>query len=220
MAIANIRAKTDDAELVERRRAQFVTAAIDLFGERGYHATTIRDIAECAQVSIGLIYHYFEDKEDLLFLALVEVLDSYQRQIPSALEGIKEPIARFSAAVRAYCHVNDVAADATVLAYRETKSLSRQRRDLIKQKECDTNELISACIRDCIAAKLFHAAVDIELLTYQIVMFSHAWALKAWQFRPRMTVDNYVDRGLRLMLHAVVTPAGARRLAALERRGR
>jgi hypothetical protein len=62
-----------------------------------------------------------------------------------------------------------------VLAYRETKSLSKAWRNLIKQKECKINELIAACIRDGIAA--------VELFTYQIVMFCHAWALKGWQFR-------------------------------------
>src|SRR5450432_4172056 len=119
MVAIEIKAKTEDLELLERRRAQFVAAAIELFGKHGYHATTIRDIAERTGVSIGLVYHYFEDKEDLLFLALVEVLDSYRRQIPLALEGIKDPLARFCAAVRAYCQVNDATVDATVLAYRE-----------------------------------------------------------------------------------------------------
>jgi AcrR family transcriptional regulator len=218
MVAIGTRVKADDMKLIERRRAQFVAAAIDLFGERGYHATTIRDIGERAGVSIGLVYHYFKDKEDLLFEALVEVLDSYQRQIPLALAGVKDPMARFCAAVRAYCLVNDAAVDATVLAYRETKSLGKARRNLIKKKECETNELIAACIGDCIAAKLFDRRTDVELLIYQIVMFCHAWALKAWQFRGRMKVDEYVDRGLRLMLREVVTPAGRRRLTALSKR--
>ena len=214
MVAIESKAKSDDQDLLERRRAQFVAAAIELFGERGYHATTIRDIAEHTGVSIGLVYHYFEDKEDLLFLALVEVLDSYRRQIPLSLEGIKDPLPRFCAAVRAYCLVNDATVDATVLSYRETKSLSKERRNLIKQKERETNELISACIRDCIAAKLFDRNFDVELMTYQIVMFCHTWALKAWYFRGRMTVEDYIERGLHLMLNGIVTPAGRRRLTA------
>jgi TetR/AcrR family transcriptional regulator, cholesterol catabolism regulator len=217
-AVAKIRAKTENRELVADRRAQFVAAAIKLFGERGYHSTTIRDIAERAGVSIGLLYHYFEQKEDLLFMALIEVLESYRRQIPLALEGVKDPLGRFCAAVRAYCRVNDATVDATVLAYRETKSLGRQRRELIKQMERETNELIAACIKDCIVAKVFHPKVDIELFTYQIVMFSHAWALKAWQFRRRMTVNEYVDRGLKLMLYPVVTSAGRRQAVVLWKR--
>lgn len=204
-----VKSKVVVRELIEMRRGQIITAAIELFGKRGYHVTTIRDIAKRADVSIGLIYQYVSDKEDVLFLALIEVLDSYQRAIPTALTGFDTPLERFCAAVRAYCRVNDEKGDATVLAYRETKSLRKQRRDLIKEKEIESNDLIAACIKDCIVAGLF-AKIDVELFTYQIVMFCHAWALKAWRFRRRMSVDQYVRRGLKLMLGPVLTAKGER----------
>jgi AcrR family transcriptional regulator len=202
-----VKSKVEVPALIEKRRGQIIKAAIDLFGKRGYHVTTIRDIAKRAHVSIGLIYQYVSDKEDVLFLALSEVLDGYQRAIPAALIGVEEPLARFCAAVRAYCRVNDDKADATVLAYRETMSLRKELRDLIKEKEVETNRLIEACISDCIRAGLFEK-VDVELFTYQIVMFSHAWALKAWRFRRLMTLDQYVRRGLDLMLGPVLTKRG------------
>lgn len=208
--VAIVKSKVEVPELVEKRRAQFIDAAINLFGKHGYHVTTIREIAEAAGVSIGLIYQYVQDKEDILFLALVEVLDSYKRQIPLALEGIEHPVERLGAAVHAYCRVNDANVNATVLAYRETKSLRKERRALIQQKELETNALITECINDCIEAGFFEPDVDVELLTYQIVMFSHAWALKAWRFRAMMSVDEYVDRGLNLMLHSVLSAKGKR----------
>jgi len=209
-----VKSKVAVPELIEKRRAQIIKAAIDQFGKRGYHVTTIRDIAKRANVSIGLIYQYVSDKEDVLLLALAEVLDSYQRAIPAALEGVEEPLARFCAAVRAYCTVNDEKGDATVLAYRETKSLRKPRRDLIIQKELETNQLIAACIEDCIKAGLF-GKIDVELFTYQIVMFSHSWALKAWRFRKLMSLDQYIRRGLKLMLGPVLTGEGERVFARL-----
>jgi len=209
-----VKSKVEVPELIEKRRGQIIKAAIELFGKRGYHVTTIRDIANRASVSIGTIYQYVSDKEDVLFLALIEVLDGYQRRIPAALEGISEPLERFGAAVRAYCAVNDEKVDATVLAYRETKSLRKVRRNLIKQKELDTNALITACIEDCIKAGLFEP-IDVELFTYQIVMFSHAWALKAWRFRALMSLDQYVARGLDLMLKPVLTKRGKRAFSQL-----
>jgi len=205
-----IKSKVDDPELVQRRRQQLTAAAIELFSERGYHTTTIRDVAERANVSIGLIYQYVEDKEDLLYLALAQVLDSYKARIPEALAGVTEPLDRFCTAVRTYCRVNGESVAATVLAYRETKSLRKERRNLIKQTEVETNELIAACIRDCVEAGLFEE-VDVELFVHQIVMFSHGWALKAWRFAREMDVDEYVDRGLALMLRQVLTARGERR---------
>lgn len=209
-----VKSKVEVPALIEKRRGQIIKAAIELFGKRGYHVTTIRDIAKRANVSIGLIYQYVSDKEDVLFLALIEVLDSYARCIPEALEGLNDPLERFCAAVRAYCVVNGERVDATVLAYRETKSLRKDRRNSIKQKEVETNRLVAACIEDCIEADLFER-IDVELFTYQIVMFSHAWALKAWRFRKLMTLDDYVARGLELMLNPVLTTRGKKAFASL-----
>jgi AcrR family transcriptional regulator len=210
MAAAHVRSKVEVPELVEQRRAQIVAAAIELFGRQGYHVTTIREVAQKAQVSVGLIYQYVEDKEDVLFLALVEVLDSYMRELPAALAALSDPLERFCAAVRAYCAVIDRRIDATVLAYVETKSLRRERRDLIKLKEVQTNALIAQCIDHCIRTGTFEP-IDVELLTHQIVMFCHAWALKAWRFRSRMSLDDYVERGLALMMNPVLTRDGQRR---------
>ncbi len=213
-----IKTTVEDTALVERRRAQLTQAAIACFSERGYHPSTIRDVAERADVSIGLIYQYVGDKEDLLFMALQEVLDTYMRQIPLALTGITEPLQRFCAAVRAYCRVNGASVEATVLAYRETKSLGKQRRIAIMRKELATNGLIAACVRDCIDAGLFETS-DVDMFVYQIVMFCHTWALKAWHFARDMDVDAYVERGLRLMLRGVLTRAGARRMQSLSAAG-
>ncbi len=41
-------------------------AAVRTFAEKGYHATRVGDIAEEAKVAYGLVYHYFESKEDVL----------------------------------------------------------------------------------------------------------------------------------------------------------
>lgn len=204
-----VRNKVNDTALVVKRRSQILGAAIQLFGKRGYHATTIREIAERAGVSTGLVYQYFGEKEDVLFLALQTVLDSYKERIPPATAGILDPLERFRAAVHAYCRIIDANIDATVLAYRETKSVSPARRNVIKQKETETNALIENCVRDCVKAGLFEN-VDAELLTYHIVMFAHAWALKAWHFRGKMTVEQYVDRNLALLLNPILTERGRR----------
>lgn len=50
----------------ESSRAVILQAALDLFQERGYEATTMRAIAERAGVSLGSSYHYFPSKEHLV----------------------------------------------------------------------------------------------------------------------------------------------------------
>ncbi|MDZ8055626.1 MAG: TetR/AcrR family transcriptional regulator [Aulosira sp. ZfuVER01] len=63
------------AENERIRRAtseQILKAAMDLFLDKGYHATSIDDVAKKAKISKGLLYHYFKGKEDL-FAAMVDV---------------------------------------------------------------------------------------------------------------------------------------------------
>ena len=49
----------------ERSRGLILEAALRLFSQRGYGATSIRDIAEAAGVSTGNVYHQFPDKETI-----------------------------------------------------------------------------------------------------------------------------------------------------------
>jgi len=50
----------------ERTKAQILEAALALFFERGYEATTMRAVAERADVAVGNAYYYFESKEHLV----------------------------------------------------------------------------------------------------------------------------------------------------------
>ena len=51
--------------LVGKRRSQIMTAALDLFLEKGYHATTIRDIARRSGVNQGSLYDYVQNTASL-----------------------------------------------------------------------------------------------------------------------------------------------------------
>ena len=55
--------------------------------------------------------------------------------VPAALAGVTDPLERCWVAVDAYCRVVDSRRDATLLAYRSTKSLPPSRRELIKNAE-------------------------------------------------------------------------------------
>jgi AcrR family transcriptional regulator len=198
---------TADAGLVKQRRAQIVAGAVQLFSEQGYYKTTVQDVARHVGVSPGLIYQYVSDKEELLLLSILDVLDSYAREIPAAIAGLADPLRQYCATFKAYCRVVDSRCAATVLAYRSTKSLSHERRKSVMAAERNTNKMIADCIQSCIEAGVFRK-VDSELATYQLVMYAHAWALKHWQLSRRYDIETYIKEGLDYSLHALLTDAG------------
>ncbi|NKE68885.1 TetR/AcrR family transcriptional regulator [Ramlibacter sp. RBP-2] len=209
-----VKSQTEDAELIRLRRGQIVQAAVKLFSERGFYRTTVQQVAEKAHISAGLIYHYARTKEDILLLALVSVLEGYKNELPNAMGQFEDPLERLHAGVRAYCGVVDHRREATVLAYRSTKSLPGRQREAIKQLEVETNRLIEACLEECIAVGYFRD-VNVQLTAYHFVTFAHTWALKYWRLASITTLDDYFREGFDFFVRGLVTPKGWRRYLKL-----
>jgi AcrR family transcriptional regulator len=72
-------------------RDHLIATAARMIGERGSAGLAVRDIAREAQVADGVLYNYFEDKEDLLAHALLAhvgfVMNSMPRMLPPAGTG-------------------------------------------------------------------------------------------------------------------------------------
>lgn len=202
-----VKSQVTDEKLVMKRREQIVAAAIELFSEQGYYRTSIQDIARKAGVSIGLIYQYAPTKEDVLLLSLLTVLESYREEIPQSVKPTDAPLEALWSTLATYCRIIDRRRSATVLAYRSTKSLPSAQREHIKQLEIETNEYVAERLRDCIDAGLFRE-LNVNLVTYQLVLHAHTWALKYWRLSTMVTIDEYIEQGFDFFVHAMATPKG------------
>ncbi len=67
------------APTFDQQRDAIHAAAAQLFSERGYAAASIADLARACGVSKGLLYHYFRDKEHLLFAIADRHIDRLQQ---------------------------------------------------------------------------------------------------------------------------------------------
>lgn len=67
-----------------RRRTEILHAALRAFGERGYHATTLGHIAERIGVQKTALYHYFPDKEAILYACHRESVNEVGRLLDAA----------------------------------------------------------------------------------------------------------------------------------------
>jgi AcrR family transcriptional regulator len=75
---------TFQAQVAALRRTQILDAAAQVFAVRGFHRTTVRDVAKAAGVADGTIYNYFENKTALLLGILDRLNDAERRAIESA----------------------------------------------------------------------------------------------------------------------------------------
>lgn len=81
------------------RRQTLLEAAIRLFGEDGYHRTTVPRIVAAAESSTGSFYFYFANKEEIFTAALTAVGDDLSSDLNEVMSGKTEPRARMRAAV-------------------------------------------------------------------------------------------------------------------------
>ena len=75
-------------------------AAIELFAELGYHATSMRAIAAAAGVQPAAIYHWYPSKEAILVQFQDEFMDRLTEDVAAAVERHSDPAIRLAAAVR------------------------------------------------------------------------------------------------------------------------
>lgn len=200
-------ATKEPRKLNERRRDQIVRAAVRLFSDDGYYPTTIEDVANEVEVSKGLIYLYFKDKNDLLFYALRFVLERYATEVLPQLRRTQNPLVALRAALRAYCRlVNDYRFE-TELAYRATKDLPRKQRLHIKVEETKIWRVFRNYLEACIH-RGFMVPVNLDIMAYQYIMLAHQWALKNWAFRDKYAFEDYLADGEKILIDNFLTPEG------------
>jgi AcrR family transcriptional regulator len=78
----------------ETTRLAIENAAIDLFMEQGYHATSMRQIAERAGLALGGIYNHFASKDEI-FEAIIVDMHPYKRVLPLVMEAEGETAEEF-----------------------------------------------------------------------------------------------------------------------------
>lgn len=192
----------DNADLVERRRALILEEATRFFGQKGYHETTIRDIAKAAGVSTGLVYSYVKNKEDVLFLIIAHALETYRREMTAALDGVKDPVNRFKIAFRTYCNGVISHRYATLLAFRNVVSLPAERRNMIKQLDVEANQVLASEIEACVAAGYFRR-VEPQVAAAMATHIAQAWPLKTWHYERYSNSAEFIETALEMILNGL-----------------
>jgi AcrR family transcriptional regulator len=78
-------------EVMEGRRVRIEEAARELFIKRGFHATSMRDIAAGADSSLGNLYNYYRTKEDILESLIARYQKVIDARVRAILDEVEEP---------------------------------------------------------------------------------------------------------------------------------
>ncbi len=100
-----------------QRRHEILHAALRAFNEKGYHATTLEDIAEYLGVRKTALYHYFPDKEAILFESHRESLAEVERHLREARDRYDRAPDRLHYIIREHVRVMTETLEGSPLAF-------------------------------------------------------------------------------------------------------
>jgi len=182
-----------DPDLVTANRRKLVDAAIRLFRDQGFHATSVADVAKAARMSVGTVYLYIETKSDLLLLIFSDVVQIYEERIFFLRSIPGSPWDCLKSAIFEYYTVLDMHHDRTEIMYHEFGSLDPSTRKYVSRVEEELTEVVRTFIDQGISNGDF-VKVDPELMAENILWLGHMWALNRGHVRKTMSLDIYIER--------------------------
>ncbi len=84
----------------DRRMAQLLSHATDVFYERGYEGASMRDLSRASGMSLAGLYHYFDSKEKLLFLIQRHTFTTILERLRERLARESDPVERLRIFIR------------------------------------------------------------------------------------------------------------------------
>jgi TetR/AcrR family transcriptional regulator, cholesterol catabolism regulator len=175
---------------VSTRRAELTRAAARLFAQKGYHGTSVGDLAEALGLQKGSLYTHIDSKADLLWEVAREGAEAFH----AALDALPEDgpvLDRIRAALRAHLRVVAEQLDIATVFVREWRYLEGERREQFVAERRRYEERIRALFRE--GREVGELRTDLDDGTAALLALSAAnWAY-TW-LRPGADTDALADR--------------------------
>ena len=164
---SQVRIPTRKQVLTDLRREEILTAAIKVFGKKGFAATCVGDVADAAKMAKGTVYLYFDSKEEIYATAIrlaVERLQALAAERTRAATGVRERLAVAIAVRMEFWHEQ-------INLYRLLLTVGRE-----PQHKRQTHELMRAghahfaeILKEGVQAGEIAGTVDLETVAWAIL---------------------------------------------------
>jgi TetR/AcrR family transcriptional regulator, cholesterol catabolism regulator len=181
------------------RRSQLTREAARLFAERGYHGTSIGDLAKALGVQKGSLYAHIESKQDLLHEAMQEGALAFHAALDEIPEDLKVT-ERIRLALRAHLRVVKEQLDVATVFVREWRYLEGERAAEFLAERRRYEERFRALFRE--GRELGELRTDLDDQAAVLLVLSAAnWAY-TW-LPPDADTDELADRFFAILVDGV-----------------
>lgn len=158
-----------------RQREELLTAALELFSEKGYHNVSMHQIAQHAEFAVGTVYKFFKNKEDLYKALIMAKVAEYHRILKETLDQEKDILSLLHDYVAAKAAVLVGGAATLRLYFAETRGasfnikagLDEDIRKLYDEVVARLASVLAAGVKKKVFRKLdpYHMAMALEGIT-------------------------------------------------------
>lgn len=203
------RSGRDTARLVRQK-------ATDLFFEKGYAATSLREVASAAGLQIGSLYNHIASKEDLLLQVMGGIMDDLVEEQERALKVEGDAVEKLRAAVDCHVRFHAERAQEVFIGNTNLRALSEGARQKIIEKRNRYEETIRSLIERT-GEEGLASVIDARLHTYSIVALG---AHMAGWYRPegRLSLDEIAEAYTKFALRELKVVDADERVEAARRK--
>ena len=188
--------------LRSRRRADMVAIAAELFAQKGYRATTVREIADAAGILSGSLYHHFDSKESIGDEILSGFINQVLADYRSAVVEAADPRAALEQIVRTTSRTLAQHRAALTMLQNDWNYFASQPRFAYMPKALREIERIWIGQLDAgKQAGLFRADLDTKL-TYRLLQ-DVLWIPAQWRRTRGYSTDQVIDGFLRILFEGI-----------------
>lgn len=187
--------------------AKIIQKFLALTNRRGFHATSLRELAEATGLSMGGLYSYFDSKDTLLVMILGEVDSTMREVLDAAPEAVtRDPLEHLRWVIDAHVRLTEVMQPWFVFAYMEAKSFPPAARQAAIDSERLVEEVVERILERGQAAGRF-AVRDAAMMASLVKPLLQDWYVKRSKYRRRgVGIERYIGE-VTAMVEAAVAAA-------------
>ncbi|HXT09189.1 MAG TPA: helix-turn-helix domain-containing protein [Roseiarcus sp.] len=180
-------------DLATANLTRIIDATLRLSNKKGFHSTTVRDLAKASGLSMGGVYSYVASKEALVSMILGEVLATVDEVLAAPPpEAAADPRAHLRWIIDAHIRLSEAMQPWFVFCFMEAKTFPARERQRTVDAEAMTEGLIGEIIARGVAAGAF-AIGEVGLSAALIKPLLQDWYVKRAKYRKRgTTIEDYI----------------------------
>jgi TetR/AcrR family transcriptional regulator, cholesterol catabolism regulator len=202
-------------------REGIVKAAVVLFSQQGFEATSLQDVADQAGVTKGAVYHYFKEKPDLLVAIHGRFVERQLATLQAILEENASAAEQLSRIIEELAANHDAYHDEVEIFDRERKQLVQPKFESVRAQRAQVEQMIDDVISRGIETGEFKPLPSIRLATFAVVGMT-SWLSQWYTATGKMTARDvgrmYADTLLHGMRNSTNRPVHQRPMP--QRRGK